>query len=298
MRIWGNKQYVVTKLINEHGIEKVREALADLLWSKAPIEKRWDAFRKAITGIGPAMMSELLCHVEPDKYLLWNRRAHVALKYLGVPGLPRYDYQLTGKKYKELCSVALEIAHAMASAGDKTPNLLTVDCFLWDELQVVDNLSQIHRLADETTILKTDVKTQKFIHNEVRDKIADIGKWLGLEPQTEVLVANGAKVDTTWEATIGNMGRVIYAFEVQTKGSIDSLILNLRKCLNNPAVQAVVAVSDLAQLDKIKREAEGITELTPKLRFWDYAQVLEVHESLESVYDAINSLDLVPQSFK
>ena len=94
------------------------------------------------------------------------------------------------------------------------------------------------------------------------------------------------------------MGRVIYAFEVQTKGSIDSLILNLRKCLNNPAVQAVVAVSDLAQLDKIKREAEGITELTPKLRFWDYAQVLEVHESLESVYDAINSLDLVPKSFK
>ena len=35
----------------------------------------------------------------------------------------------------------------------------------------------------------------------------------------------GIKVVTIWEATIGNMGRVIYIFEVQTK-NIDSLIIN------------------------------------------------------------------------
>ena len=40
------------------------------------------------------------------------------------------------------------------------------------------------------------------------------------------------------------MGKVIYAFEVQTHGSIDSLILNLQKATNNFAVQAIVAVSD------------------------------------------------------
>jgi hypothetical protein len=94
------------------------------------------------------------------------------------------------------------------------------------------------------------------------------------------------------------MGRVIYAFEVQTKGSIDGLILNLRKSLNNPAVQAVVAVSDEAQIKKIKAEAETMTELYSKLKFWDYVQVLKVHESLEFVNDSINSLGLVPQSFK
>jgi len=102
MRIWGNKQYVVSKLIDDHGLKSVCDSISDLLWSKAPLEKRWDTFRKTISGIGPAMMSELLCYVEPEKNLLWNRRAYVALNYLGVPGLPRYNYQLTGAKHVEL----------------------------------------------------------------------------------------------------------------------------------------------------------------------------------------------------
>lgn len=39
-----------------------------------------------------------------------------------------------------------------------------------------------------------------------------------------------------------------YVFEVQSKGSIDSLILNLKKAQSNAAVQAVVAVADEEQL--------------------------------------------------
>ena len=89
-----------------------------------------------------------------------------------------------------------------------------------------------------------DATTSVFIHNEVRDKIAHIGTWLGFQADTEKKVAGGAVVDAIWEATIGNMGRVIYVFEVQTTGSLDSLILNLLRVLNNPAVQGVVAVSD------------------------------------------------------
>jgi hypothetical protein len=45
----------------------------------------------------------------------------------------------------------------------------------------------------------------------------------------ESKVADGAVVDDVWEVTIGNMRRVIYVFEVQTAGSIDSLVLNLIK---------------------------------------------------------------------
>jgi hypothetical protein len=93
------------------------------------------------------------------------------------------------------------------------------------------------------------------------------------------------------------MGRVIYVFEVQTKGSLDSLILNLLKSLNNPAVQGVVAVSDATQLEKIKSEVATVSNLKDKLKYWNYAQVLEVHEALESVNEAINSLGLVPQGF-
>jgi hypothetical protein len=49
---------------------------------------------KSVKGFGPATISEILCHVYPDKCMLWNRRAYVSLNYLGVTGLPKYNYQI------------------------------------------------------------------------------------------------------------------------------------------------------------------------------------------------------------
>ena len=118
---------------------------------------------------------------------------------------------------------------------------------------------------------------------------------LGFDAQAEVQVAKGAKVDAVWSVNIGNMGRVIYVFEVQTKGSIDSLILNLQKAANNKAVQAVVAVSDEKQLLKIKNESEPLHAIDIKL--WNYESVNEVFENLSKASDVINKLGLVPQDF-
>jgi hypothetical protein len=232
--------------------------------------------------------------------MIWNRRAYVGLNYLGVKHLPRYNYQLTGKKYLELSQVEKNIAIELQKAGVSEANLLTVDYFIWDELQVEDTLAGIFtkkKSGDVPPIEKIDTTTSTFIHNEIRDKLADVGSWLGFKSQIEVKVSDGSKVDTIWESTIGNMGRVIYVFEVQTKGSIDSLLVNLLKALNNPAVQGVVAVSDAEQLEKIKKHAALVGELAKKLKYWDYKNVLEIHEALSMVNESINSLGLVPQGF-
>jgi len=302
MLIWGNKHYVVDKMIAENGFATVKQELAELIWGKSPLDHRWDVFLKSLKGFGPAMISEILCHVYPHQCMLWNRRAYVSLNYLGITGLPRYNYQLTGKKYAELSGVAKQIAEAMGEQGIEDVNLLTVDYFIWDELQVEENLNKIYDAgkkpkAAATVIEKLDTGMADFIHNEIRDKLADIGTWLGFKADTEKKVADGSKVDTIWESTIGNMGRVIYVFEVQTKGSIDSLIINLLKALNNPAVQGVVAVSDAAQLDKIRKHAETVPTLGAKLRYWDYQEVHRVHDALAMVNESINSLGLVPQGF-
>ena len=128
---------------------------------------------------------------------------------------------------------------------------MAVDYFIWQELQVETNLSKIFS-KDKKAIEKVkDLEVpdqEQFIHNDIRDRIKDIGIWLGFSSRIEQKVSDGSRVDTIWEATIGNMGRVIYVFEVQTKGSVDSLILNLLKSLNNPAVQVVVSVSYNGQL--------------------------------------------------
>lgn len=301
MLIWGNKKYVIDKMINDNGFDNLRKELAELLWGTAPITKLWDKFKKNVKGFGPATISEILCYVRPEECMLWNRRAYVGFDYLGVKNLPRYDYQMTGQKYVELSGQAQKISDELKAAGVSDVTLLTVDYLIWDELQVVDNLSKIHEkakaLTEEPTLEVLDKETSVFIHNEIRDKLKKIGQWLGFEGSTEIMVADGSKVDTIWEATIGNMGRVIYVFEVQTKGSIDSLIINLLKALNNPAVQSVVAVSDEAQLLKISKHAKAVHNFGEKLKYWDYKKVLEVHDALEMVNESINSLRLVPRGF-
>lgn len=299
MLIWGNKQYYVDKLIADNGFDALRKALAGLVWGSGGVEKRWDSFRDSVKGVGPAMMSEILCHVHPGECMLWNRRAYVGLQALGVPNLPAYNYQLTGKRYKELSAIAGEIAVAMQDHGIADANLLTVDYFIWDELQSEGSLQQAMKssAAKPAVAIPADAKAAHFIHDEIRDKLSEIGEWRGFKGRTEVKVATGAVVDAVWEATIGNMGRAVYVFEVQTGGSIDSLLMNLLKSLNNPAVQGIVAVSDAVQIEKIKKEAADIPQLNSKLRYWDYQDVLRVHESLALVNESINSLRLVPEGF-
>src|SRR5437899_1606706 len=125
----------------------------DLVELRDQIRAFVDASRKESERFGPAMMSEILCKTHPKDFMLWNRRAYVGLKYLRVAPLPRYDYQLTGKVYEGLCAVASEIATELAAAGFRDTTLLAVDYFIWDRLQVEDNLSRIHakKTSDELT---------------------------------------------------------------------------------------------------------------------------------------------------
>ena len=298
MLMWGNKHHVVNEAITNNGLDVLRNNLADLVWgTNDPIGKRWDRFRSNVKHIGPAMMSEILCITHPDKYALWNRRAYLGLDYLGVENLPRHNYQITGAAYERICDICQNIADELKASGYADHTLLTVDYFIYEELQVVDNLSAMGRSRGETeTIPTTPAEPSEFVHNETRDMLREIGNMLGFKADIEKQVATGARVDTVWEATIGNMGRIIYVFEVQTKGSIDSLLMNVQKAMNNPAVQGVVAVSDVRQLDKIRSEAESIPALK-NLKLWDYEEVARTYEALSSVNESINRLGLVPEGF-
>lgn len=300
MAMWGNKEYVVNKILQQNGLEAFRRQLAELLWGQAALARRWNGFRQEISSVGPAMMSELLCYLRPQECMVWNRRIRIAFENLGMDQVPVYDYQMNGEVYERLCGLGREMAEMARQAGAKEVDLLWVNEFIWscDSLQQSEpTAASAKPVLTAADFDKLDKQTSTFIHNDIRDKIAEIGTWLGFQSQTEKRVAAGSKVDTVWEATIGNMGRVIYVFEVQTKGSIDSLLMNLLKSLNNPAVQGVVAISDKEQLKKIAAHAAGVPGLRDKLKLWDYEEVLKVHESLAAVNESINKLGLVPQGF-
>ena len=169
---------------------------------------------------------------------------------------------------------------------------------MWDELLP---LAEKKEPSGETAVTPAaekpaTVKESKSLHEEIKEKLVAIGELLGFESRAEVRITAGAVVDAVWEAKIGNMGKAIYVFEVQSKGSIDSLILNLKKAQNNAAVQAVVAVADEAQLAKIIKESRGVIE-EKDLRTWDSEDVLAVYDALVRAHESINKLALVPESF-
>ncbi len=295
MLIWGNKKYVVDKLIADNGFDALKKQLAELLYGTSPIEKRWDLFLKSVKGMGPATISELLTYSNPQEYVIFNKTTILCFGYLDIPDMPKYNYQYTGKKYKEVCTIAKEIAQELKKSGAENYDLLAVDYFLWDELLPLAEKKSAETPVSESNKPST-VSDSKSLHDEIKEKLVAIGELLGFDSRSEVKITTGAVVDAVWEAKIGNMGKAIYVFEVQSKGSIDSLILNLKKAQSNAAVQAVVAVADEEQLAKIIQESDGVID-EKSLRTWDSEDVLSVYDALVRAHESINKLALVPESF-
>ena len=295
MIMWGNKKYVADQLIADNGLDVLKKQLAELLYGAAPIEKRWTNFLKSVKGIGPATISELLTYANPDEYVIFNKTTILCFSYLDILNMPKYNYQYTGKKYVEVCEIAKEISAALKAAGAEDYDLLAVDYFLWDEVLPLAEKKESGNLVSTPAAPQT-ASDSKSLHDEIKEKLVAIGELLGFESRSEVKITTGAVVDAVWEAKIGNMGKAIYVFEVQSKGSIDSLILNLKKAQSNAAVQAVVAVADEAQLAKINRESAGVID-EKSLRTWESDDVLAVYDSLARAHESINKLALVPESF-
>ena len=87
-------------------------------------------------------------------------------------------------------------------------------------------------------------------------------------------------------------------FEVQRRGSHDSLILNLQRAQNNPSVQRLVVVGLDSELEKVKREIEVLHESFRRMvAFMNVADVMRGVELVTELSGIINSLELVKSEF-
>lgn len=44
MQIWGNKHYVIDKVIEDNGLQNLKQKLTGLIWGDENITERWDSF--------------------------------------------------------------------------------------------------------------------------------------------------------------------------------------------------------------------------------------------------------------
>jgi hypothetical protein len=283
-QIWGNKQYLIQKIVSANGLDKLGNELSRVWDTDVPVADRYEHFLDTISYLGPAAVTEMMCYLEPRRCGIWNQKARTALKVLALDGFVSPEkYRITGSEYETFNRLVATIAHEIERSGLKEVDLLLVDYFLYE-------VAQAKPAEERPAALEVTAG-----HDEIRDMIEAIGAMLGFDTEIEFPVAHGAKVDVVWRARIGNLGIVTYVFEVQMGGSIDSLLLNLQKARNSPTVQKVIAVSDDDQLQRIEKETEGLqAEFRNALAFWKISEVQRVSQNLQAAMEIINKLGLVP----
>jgi len=243
------------------------------------------------------MITEILAFVHPDQCGLWNNKARQALILLGFeetfPTVKKS--QISGKEYEQFNSLMLSVRAELAQHNLPELDLLGIDYFLfevWKAGWKGRELAAEEAEPPEETIL-TD-----FDHDDMIEQIIAIGQWLGFEVHQEKSIAPGAKVDAVWQARIANLGVVTYIFEVQRRGSYDSLILNLHRAQNNPSVQRLVVVALPDEIAKIRREIETLSEsFRRSVSYMEVAEVIRAAELATELSGIINKLELVKGEF-
>ena len=278
---WTNKDYHVSKIIEDNGIDKIKEGLRLLMDVARPVSYRYEHFLKKVKGLGPSSVTEIMSYIQPDKCGIWNLKARQALELLKLSDfINTKKYYIKGTEYERFNELLREIAKEITPKlkGRFDVDLLFVDFFLY-----------------AITTFPSDEEDDEgdFDHDEIKHLIYDIGLMLGFEANEEVPIGHGARVDVVWKARIGNLGMISYVFEVHRSGSIDSLLLNLQKARRNPTVQKVIAVSSRKLLEKIQLEAEGLPEeFRRTLGFWRVKEVVQVKQNLEAANEIIKKLGL------
>lgn len=290
--MWADKSQPLKRILKNRNLQQFKQDLKGLLWGNADLAQRYDNFRNNVKGMGSAMITEVLCLMDPEKYGIWNRRARTALDVLKLNDLIVTDeYGFTGERYQKLVAMLQEVGGVLKSANLKIPlrNLLDVDYFL--------HFVATHQVQTKPIIPVPDPAggDYDFDHDEVRDALNDLGLGLGFESETEVTMAKGARVDVLWTSKIGNLGVVKYAFEVQRGGSIDSLIMNLQKARgSDSSVQRVIAVANTNTLEKIRGEASSLmSEFTKSMSYMEAKEALRASDNMKQTKEILDKLQLV-----
>ena len=292
---WRNKDYVANRVLADKDVEVIKSELRRLLYGKGPFSERYDHFAKNVRGLGPAVLTEILAFFNPLEYGIWNEKSRRALEFLGLGDeLQSRKYRITGSEYEKfnhaLRMIYEEIKPTFEKLGiiEEGIDLLLVDLFLY---YICEEVYPTQIFLERRTAIPEDYD---FDHDEIVEKLVELGNGLGFEAESEKLIAKGARVDVVWRARIANLGVVSYIFEVHKGGSIDSLILNLQRAKNDPTVQKLVIVANTRDLKNIEEEVNFLGEdFRKSLAYLEAKDVEKAYDLLKELNVIIGRLELV-----
>lgn len=274
--IWTNKDYIVNQIL-EDGIEHVRSIFQQALYETDNTTEKFDLLNNNVNMLGPASVTEILTFIHPQRCAIFNRRAQEALQFLEYSDVPN-DIR-SGEEYAGFINLVddlmnrLKRLEAPETSTQEIQDYVDVDYFLY-------YLSDL----DTKKPGEPPERIQDFDHDQMQEKLLEIGDGLGFDVEDEYEAGPGARVDVRWSTRVANLGIISYAFEVHRKGSRDSAILNLQKAqAADPSLQKLVIVSTQDQLKKFASEIDAIS--TDFAKTISYLEVSKVDQAVGLLTD-------------
>jgi len=285
-KYWSNKEYLYREMIKSR-LDTIRKAFTYLLYSKDPVEDRFDFALHNIRMMGASGISEVLAHHDSRKYPIWSKKTRKALVTLGIPEtlLPR-STQISGNQYRWFCGLMQDVYTQIASQAPEVRDFFDMDFLLL--------FISTPELVELPGLFANASVTGDFNHKDVVEQLMELGDGLGFQVSREVLMSRGCKIDALWQSRIANLGTISYAFEVHRRGSRDSAILNLQRVWRFPSIQKVIIVSKERELDIFSEEISSLDENFR--RSVGYLRIKDLHLALDRLAafkEIINSLGLI-----
>jgi len=280
--IWSNKDYKVQYLIKNNGFKKIKKELREFLYSRDPIENRWDDFKKSIKGLGPSSISEILTFFDPQKYALINVKIYKVLPKLGIPIKVVKD----GKSYKEAIETLQIIKNALTENGVKDVDFIITDFFIaylfyevFDLAYERQEIKPLREEKEEKMTMEENLEIKEPIfekltidsHEKAEIILLSLGNLLGFDTYTP------------------DKGRII---EGQTLGNIATLqelpYFGSEKIMESAQNIDIVWVKD--EWPEFFFEVEHTTGITPGL-----LRIYRVAEKLSAKCFIISSAEMLPK---
>ena len=146
--LWSVMPMSVYKIYDGNGHEKFKKFLAELLYGTTDMKERYNDFLNNISGFKAKAMSEILCYVYPEKYMIWNSKVESLFNIIGIDEIPSYNDNLDYDWYLKLIDYGRNIKNKLSSRLGRELDFLDADYFYEYVATKEMNYKKLDRVVD------------------------------------------------------------------------------------------------------------------------------------------------------
>lgn len=309
VHFWRNKDYKVGQLLKDNGLDRIRRSLYELLYGSDEIDKRWDAFRASVKGLGPSSISELLAFHDPDRYALINLKPYEVMPRLNLP----ITQVGKGASYKQAIRQIARVRDTLRGSGIEDADFLMTDFFIAYLFYRVFRLERKRRVSpvpapaepaptEPEPTISTASAFKIDSHESAEAALLTIGNLLGYDTYTpdagrtfndqklgelstleelpdftsKKIMESVRNIDVVWMKEEWPE----YFFEVEHTTGVTPGLLRIYQAAKTGAKLFILGPSNL--LKKFQREVEKspFNQIKDKYHFRSYEELLEMHSAV------------------